>query len=104
MADSTGNMESILQAGGNQEGMARGQKRLFDGRDQPMSPVSYSNFPFLSWANPEEQQIKLGCVQPSESGATFGDALRRLTDQATHLYVQGKHYWYSTQPSVTRLA
>ena len=52
----------------------------------------------------EEQQIKLGCVQPGESVATFGDALRRLTDQATHLYVQGKRYWYSTQPSVTRLA
>jgi predicted AAA+ superfamily ATPase len=52
----------------------------------------------------EEQQIKLGCVQPGESVATFGDALRRLTDQATHLYVQGQRYWYSTQPSVTRLA
>jgi hypothetical protein len=36
--------------------------------------------------------------------ATFGDALRRLTDQATHLYVDGRRYWYSTQPSVTRLA
>ena len=36
--------------------------------------------------------------------ATFGDALRRLTDGATYLYVDGKRYWYSTQPSVTRLA
>lgn len=51
----------------------------------------------------EEKAIKLGCVQPGESVATFGDALRRLTDQATHLYVDGKRYWYSTQPSVTRL-
>ncbi|MDR6226166.1 Swt1 family HEPN domain-containing protein [Desmospora profundinema] len=51
----------------------------------------------------EEKTIKLGCVQPGESAATFGDALRRLTDQATHLYVDGKRYWYSTQPSVTRL-
>jgi hypothetical protein len=32
-----------------------------------------------------DSQIKLGCVQPGESVATFGDALRRLTDQATHL-------------------
>lgn len=52
----------------------------------------------------EERQIKLGCVQPGESVATFGDALRRLTDQATFLYVDGKRYWYATQPSVTKLA
>lgn len=51
-----------------------------------------------------DSQIKLGCVQPGESVATFGDALRRLTDQATHLYQNDKRYWYSTQPSVTRLA
>ena len=48
--------------------------------------------------------IKLGCVQPGEAPATFGDALRRLTDQATYLYVDGQRYWYSLQPSVTRLA
>ncbi|HEX3722458.1 MAG TPA: DUF499 domain-containing protein, partial [Nitrolancea sp.] len=52
----------------------------------------------------DERHIKLGCVQPGESVATFGDALRRLTDQATFLYVDGQRYWYSTQPSVTRLA
>ena len=52
----------------------------------------------------EEQRIKLGCVQPGESVATFGDALRRLGEAANHLYVEGKRYWYSTQPSVTRLA
>src|SRR5262249_5545903 len=52
----------------------------------------------------EDRQVKLGCVQPGEAVATFGDALRRLTDDATHLYVDGKRYWYSTQPSVTRLA
>ncbi|KAB8314079.1 ATP-binding protein [Tolypothrix campylonemoides VB511288] len=52
----------------------------------------------------EDNRIKLGCVQPGESVATFGDALRRLTDQATHLYVDNTRYWFSTQPSVTRLA
>ena len=52
----------------------------------------------------EEQRIKLGCAQPGESVAIFGDALHRLTEQAYHLYVQDKRYWYSTQPSVTRLA
>lgn len=52
----------------------------------------------------DEKSIKLGCVLPGESVATFGDALRRLTDQATHLYVDKQRYWYSTQPSVNRLA
>lgn len=51
-----------------------------------------------------EQQIKLGCVLPGESSATFGDALRRLSEQAHHLNLDGQHYWYSTQPTVTRLA
>jgi predicted AAA+ superfamily ATPase len=52
----------------------------------------------------EEQRIKLGCVQPGESVPIFGDALHRLTEQANHLYVQDKRYWYSTQPSVIHLA
>ena len=52
----------------------------------------------------DERHIKLGCVQPGESVATFGDALRRLTDRATFLYVDGRRYWYSTQPNVTRVA
>ncbi|MCK6484528.1 MAG: DUF499 domain-containing protein [Phycisphaerae bacterium] len=52
----------------------------------------------------DERQVKLGCAQPGEAVATFGDALRRLTDSATYLYVDGKRYWYSTQPTVTRLA
>lgn len=51
-----------------------------------------------------EQQVKLGCVVPGESVATFGDALRRLADQAHHLNLDGQRYWYSTQPTVTRLA
>ena len=52
----------------------------------------------------DERSVRLGCTQPGESVATFGDALRRLTDNATHLYVDRSRYWYSTQPSVTRLA
>lgn len=52
----------------------------------------------------DDRRVKLGCVQPGESVPIFGDALRRLTDQATHLYVDGTRYWFSTQPSVTRLA
>ena len=52
----------------------------------------------------EDRKIKLACVQPGESVATFGDALRRLTDQATYLYIDGTRYWVSTQPNVNRTA
>ncbi len=51
-----------------------------------------------------DRQVRLGCVQPGEIVATFSDALRRLTDSATHLYVDGQRAWFSTQPSVNRLA
>lgn len=52
----------------------------------------------------EDRRIKLGCVQPGESVATFGDALRRLSDQGTYLYLDGNRYWISTQPNVNRTA
>lgn len=52
----------------------------------------------------EDRRIKLGCVQPGETSATFGDALRKLVDQSTYLYLDRSRYWYSTQASVSRLA
>ncbi len=52
----------------------------------------------------EDRRIKLGCVMPGESPAVFGDALRRLASSATYLYQDGARYWYSTQPTVTKLA
>ncbi|MEF8759158.1 MAG: Swt1 family HEPN domain-containing protein [Candidatus Accumulibacter sp. UW25] len=52
----------------------------------------------------EDRRIKLGCVMPGESPAVFGDALRRMASAATYLYQDGPHYWYSTQPTVTKLA
>ena len=52
----------------------------------------------------EDRRIKLGCVIPGESPAVFGDALRRLTAAATYLYPDGNRYWYSTQPTVRKLA
>jgi predicted AAA+ superfamily ATPase len=52
----------------------------------------------------EDRRVKLGCVMPGESPAVFGDALRRLAGAATYLYQDGPRYWYSTQPTVTKLA
>lgn len=62
--------------------------------------------PITSAANRglEDRRVKLGCVMPGESAAIFGDALRRLAGAATYLYQDGPRYWYSTQPTVTKLA
>ena len=50
------------------------------------------------------KSVVLGCAQPGEPVAQFADALKRLSGQATHLYVDGAQYWYSLQPNVTRIA
>ena len=52
----------------------------------------------------DDKRILLGSVQPGETPATFGDALRKLAGQATYLYENAGRYWYSTQPSVNQLA
>jgi hypothetical protein len=52
----------------------------------------------------EVRRIKLGCVMPGEPPAVFGDALRKLAGEATYLYQDDPRYWYSTQPTVTKLA
>ncbi|MGC8492629.1 MAG: Swt1 family HEPN domain-containing protein [Syntrophobacteraceae bacterium] len=52
----------------------------------------------------EDRQVRLGCVLPGESPTVYGDALRRLAGAATYLYQDGPRYWYSTQPTVTKLA
>ena len=52
----------------------------------------------------EDRRIKLGCTLPGESPAIFGDALRHLTQAATYLYQDSARYWYSTQPTVAKLA
>lgn len=52
----------------------------------------------------EEVRVKIGCAQPGETIATFGDALRRLSEQLTYLYSDGSRYWFDTRPTVTRIA
>jgi hypothetical protein len=48
--------------------------------------------------------ITLGVAQPGEAPGTFADALRRLSSDATYLYVDGSQYWYSLRANITRLA
>jgi hypothetical protein len=52
----------------------------------------------------EEVRVRLGCAQPGEPAAVFGDALRRMGSQLTYLYSDGSRYWYDTRPTVNRLA
>jgi predicted AAA+ superfamily ATPase len=52
----------------------------------------------------EEVRIRLGCAQPGEPAAVFGDALRRLGGELTYLYTDGSRYWYDTRPTVNKLA
>jgi predicted AAA+ superfamily ATPase len=52
----------------------------------------------------ELPRVKLACSLPGESVATYGDALNRLTDRSSYLYVEGARYWYGTQASVARRA
>jgi predicted AAA+ superfamily ATPase len=52
----------------------------------------------------EDRRVKLGCVLPGEAPSHYGDAMRRLSQQATYLYYDGARYWYETQPTVTKLA
>ena len=50
------------------------------------------------------KQISLGVVQPGERPAIFGDALRRLENQATFIHSNLGKYWYSTSANLNRLA
>ncbi len=52
----------------------------------------------------EEVRLRLGCAQPGEPSAVFGDALRRMGGQLTYLYSDGSRYWYDTRPTVNKLA
>lgn len=52
----------------------------------------------------DDKQINLGVVQPGERPAIFGDALRRLTNQAKFMHSDIGRYWYSMSASLNRVA
>ena len=52
----------------------------------------------------DDRQINLGVVQPGERPAIFGDALRRLTNQARFMHSDLGRHWYSVSPSLNRMA
>jgi predicted AAA+ superfamily ATPase len=52
----------------------------------------------------EDKQIYLGIVQPGEKPNLFGDALRRLQNRSTYMHSELGRHWYSTAPSLNRIA
>jgi len=52
----------------------------------------------------DDKQINLGVVQPGERPAIFGDALRRLTNQAKFMHAELGRHWYSMSASLNRVA
>ena len=52
----------------------------------------------------DDKQINLGVVQPGERPAIFGDALRRLANQAKFMHSDLGRHWYSMSASLNRLA
>lgn len=50
------------------------------------------------------QGLRLACAEPGDQLSAFGEALRELKERATYLYEEGGRYWFSTQPTLNRLA
>lgn len=50
------------------------------------------------------ERIRLACAQPGETVATFGDALRRVSEKGQYIHQDGNRYWLSTRPNLNRTA
>ncbi len=50
------------------------------------------------------ERIRLACAQPGETVATFGDALRRVSERGQYIHQDGNRYWLSTRPNLNRTA
>lgn len=48
--------------------------------------------------------LRLACAEPGDQLAIFGDALNELKQRATYLYEEAGRYWFSTQPTLNRVA
>ena len=50
------------------------------------------------------ERVRLACAQPGETAATFGDALRRVSEKGQYIHQDGNRYWLSTRPNLNRTA
>ncbi|MFO1152782.1 MAG: DUF499 domain-containing protein [Rhodospirillales bacterium] len=50
------------------------------------------------------QDVRLACAEPGDQLDVFGNALREFTERAAYLYEEAGRYWFSTQPTLNKLA
>lgn len=48
--------------------------------------------------------LRLACAQPGDQISIFGDALSELSERSAYLYREADRYWFSTQPTLNRIA
>ena len=52
----------------------------------------------------EKQYLWLGVATPGDAIGNFGSALDLMSQRSTYFYEEQGHYWFDTQPSVTKTA
>jgi len=52
----------------------------------------------------DKQYLWLGTAIPGDTPGNFGSALELLAQRSTYFYEEQGHYWFDTQPSVTKTA
>lgn len=52
----------------------------------------------------DKQYVWLGTATPGDTLGNFGSAVDQLAQRSTYFYEEQGHYWFDTQPSVTKTA
>ena len=52
----------------------------------------------------DKQYVWLGTAVPGDTLGNFGSAIELLSQRSTYFYEEQGHYWFDTQPSVTKTA
>ncbi|MBR7503402.1 hypothetical protein KCW65_25315, partial [Mycobacterium tuberculosis] len=52
----------------------------------------------------DKQYLWLGTAIPGDTLGNFGSAVELLAQRSTYFYEEQGHYWFDTQPSVTKTA
>lgn len=52
----------------------------------------------------DKQYVWLGTAAPGDTLGNFGSAIELLAQRSTYFYEEQGHYWFDTQPSVTKTA
>lgn len=55
-------------------------------------------------AGVSKERLRLACAEPGDQLSVFVEAIDALAEKATYLYEEAGRYWFSTQPTLNRLA